>query len=178
MSRKKIVFETPWFNVESEEYDDQNIRGTFYRMNCPDAVTVLPVTPDNKIVLVEQFRPALNKYTLEFPAGGVDDGESIEVSAKRELHEESGYVCDELISIGSGRSIMSRVNNRIHLFYGKNARKDESFVPQEDIEVHLVTLAEFRELVISGQFENLAALGIIMILRWKLGIEGLEGLWT
>ena len=77
MGEKKKVFETPWFSIESEGYSDPVLEGqVFYRVNCPDGITILPITPEGKIVIVKQFRFALNKYTLELPAGNVDFNEA------------------------------------------------------------------------------------------------------
>lgn len=58
-----------------------------------DGVMIIPITADDKFVLIKQFRPAINDYIYEFPAGLVDQGESIEESAKRELFEETGLTC-------------------------------------------------------------------------------------
>ena len=61
------------------------------------AAAVLPVLPDGRILMVRQYRPALDRYTLEIPAGKLDDPkEAGIVCASRELEEETGYRCDHL----------------------------------------------------------------------------------
>lgn len=55
-----------------------------------DAVMVIPITEDNEFVILKQFRPAINDYIYEFPAGLIDAGEDIDTAAKRELYEETG----------------------------------------------------------------------------------------
>jgi ADP-ribose pyrophosphatase len=63
----------------------------------PGAVAVVAVTDDGSVVLVRQYRPALDQWILEVPAGTCDvDGEPVEATAHRELAEEVGYAADEL----------------------------------------------------------------------------------
>jgi ADP-ribose diphosphatase len=61
-----------------------------------DAVTILPVDEDGKLVLVRQFRLPARSVLLEAPAGNMDDGETPEQTARRELREETGYDCHHL----------------------------------------------------------------------------------
>ena len=70
---------------------------TTKQADVPDAVVIIPILKSKKshsldTLLVEQFRPPVNKYTLEFPAGLVDTGESAKQAALRELWEETGYI--------------------------------------------------------------------------------------
>src|SRR5690606_33541820 len=57
----------------------------------PGAVAVIAITDEGKLVLVEQYRKALNRSIIEIPAGKIEPGEDIEVTALRELEEETGY---------------------------------------------------------------------------------------
>src|SRR5947209_2381816 len=57
----------------------------------PEVVAILPVTDDGRLVLVRQYRKAAERVLLEFPAGGVDDGETAEEAVRREMIEETGY---------------------------------------------------------------------------------------
>ena len=58
--------------------------------NKADAVMIVPITRDDEFIILKQFRPPINDYIYEFPAGLIDVGEEIEESAKRELFEETG----------------------------------------------------------------------------------------
>ena len=62
----------------------------------PGAVAILPITDDNKIVMVEQFRKALERTIVEIPAGKLEKGEEPALCARRELEEETGYECESL----------------------------------------------------------------------------------
>lgn len=63
--------------------------------NRCDGVMIIPITEDDEIVLLKQYRPAIGDYLYELPAGIVDPGESIEEAARRELFEETGLSCKE-----------------------------------------------------------------------------------
>ena len=81
----RIVFSTPWFEIE--EIDPPHVGSDanqpYYRMNTEDGVMIVPLTEDGEIVCVRQFRPAIGRWTLELPSGGVDKGEEpIDLSRK------------------------------------------------------------------------------------------------
>src|SRR5213079_2244404 len=69
------------------------------------------VTPNGTFPLVRQFRPALEEFTLELPSGHVDLGESPEQAARKELREETGFVANELILLGSLSPDTGRLSN-------------------------------------------------------------------
>ena len=63
---------------------------TYYALDSPDWVNVIPVTPENEVVLINQYRPGTDSICLEIPGGIVDSGENPHQTATRELTEETG----------------------------------------------------------------------------------------
>ena len=171
VSKNETVFRTEWFSIEREFFDGvESLKGVpYYTLNSPDGVLVLALTETGEIILVRQYRPALHQYTLEFPSGAIDGVESPQEAAARELYEETGYVCQDMKSLGTGRIMMNRNNSREFGFFGTGAVRDPEFNAKEDIEVVLVTPADFKALVLSGEFEQLAALALLILAQWKLG---------
>lgn len=153
MKAGNTVFKTEWFSVDELFYDTAKSGQPYYRISCKDWVEILALTADNKIILVRQFRPALGTFTLELPSGYIDSGETPEEAAVRELLEETGYVCSRVINTGALRAIPSRIDNRLWVFYGQEARlTDSKKKDDEGIELVLVTQDEFKEMVAKGEF--------------------------
>lgn len=171
MKNRETVFQTEWFSIEQEFYDDIESLKPYYRINSPDGVLVPALTEKQEIILVRQFRPALNQYTLEFPSGAIDPSESPKEAAARELYEETGYECKQLQYLGVGRIMMNRVNSREFAFFGSGAVSAPGFNAKENCEVRLVSAADLRELVLSGQFEQLAGLALLVLIDWRLGVN-------
>lgn len=171
MSNKQTVFRTEWFSIEQESFGHlESLKGKpYYRINSPDGVIILAMTEDDEIILVKQFRPALKQYTLEFPSGFINKSELPREAATRELCEETGYVCKALNCLGKGRIMMNRHNSQNFVFYGTGAVKHPTFESKEHFEVVLVTPADFKALVLSGQFEQFPALALLVLADWKFG---------
>lgn len=111
----------------------------------PGAVAVLALTDDNKIVMVEQYRKALDKIIAEIPAGKLEPGEDPRVCAGRELEEETGYGCKEIEWLISFYTSPGFADELVHLYIAKGLKKKEDAAsPDEDEFVSLkeVTLDE------------------------------------
>jgi ADP-ribose pyrophosphatase len=105
-------------------------RGTWEyvtRRGISGIVALVAVTMDRKLVLVEQYRPALRARVIELPAGiagdGVHKGESLEAAARRELLEETGYSPSELKLVATGAASAGITDELISLFVARGLRK-------------------------------------------------------
>lgn len=92
----------------------------------PGAVAILAITPEKKIIMVEQYRKALERSIIEVPAGKLEKGESPETTAMRELEEETGYTADSLELIQSFSTSPGFADEVVHLFLAEGLRKAES----------------------------------------------------
>ncbi len=175
MPEKKIVFETPWFNIEAvENKEDVTAEGRpLYRVNTQDGVLMIVVTKEEKLILVQQFRPAVNQYTLEFPAGQIEEGETPEIAAARELNEETGYICESMRVIGKGFPMANRVNAEDIIVFGKNAVQRKDFVKKEKIETLIKSPEEIKKLALMREFSFLPGMGALVIALWKVPYEEL-----
>ena len=167
LSQAKKVFETEWFSIDAVPYQSSSNR-PYFRLSMNDSVEIMAVTPDKKIVLVQQFRPALGMSMLELPAGLTDTGETHEEAITRELREETGYICDSVTFMGSFKIAPSRVNNTLHFFFGKDARAmDVKRERDEEIEVVLVSEDEFNKLILDGEFLEVAGIASYFLSKLK-----------
>jgi ADP-ribose pyrophosphatase len=107
----------------------------------PGAVAVLAVTNENKIVLVEQFRKALERNLVEIPAGKLEKGEEPKACAERELEEETGYVCESLELLTSFYTSPGFADEIVHVYEARGlSKKEDSAALDEDEFVNLLEL--------------------------------------
>ena len=92
----------------------------------PGAVAIIPITADGNIVLVEQYRKALERTLIEIPAGKIDPGEKPEVTAVRELEEETGYGAKEFTYIQSFATSPGFADEIIHMYLARDLYKVEN----------------------------------------------------
>jgi ADP-ribose pyrophosphatase len=126
----------------------------FYIKQEGPAASILALTPENEVILVRQFRPGPNKILLELPGGFADPNEDAVTTAKREFLEETGYEGDvEFIGtcLDDAYSTMKR-----SCFVAKNCQKvqEAEQTATEQTEVVLMPVAEFRELLRSGEMTD------------------------
>lgn len=142
----------------------------FVRIDGLDWANVIALTPDEKVVLIKQYRHGSDEFTLELPGGCVETGEEPGSSALRELQEETGYVANAIEPLGVIRPNPALLSNRCHLFIARNVEKlaNQALDSGEDIQVLLKPLAEALELVRSGGIDHalmVAAFGLLELKR-------------
>lgn len=132
----------------------------FHVLDVPCCVQVIPFTADGDVVLVEQFRQAVQRNSLEFPAGVVEPGEDPVAAAVRELEEETGYraaTAELLAEFDPDPSIQA---NEVRLVLARGCTRD-GVVDQddgEDVAVRLVSAAAIGELIRTGAIRHAAAI--------------------
>ncbi len=173
MGMTKEVFKCPWFRVHEETWDEPSDldRKPFYRIGSSDGVLVFAMTRNKEIILVRQFRHAIRRTTLEFPAGTVEGSESPEMAAVRELMEETGYHSARLVGLGSGHLMVNRFSSKGYFFLAQDCQLDNSVPLKESEEVVLLSPGQFKDLVLAGEFEQMSALSLLSLAEWTTGLR-------
>jgi ADP-ribose pyrophosphatase len=151
------------------------------RLNTKGVVVIIPITEEKELILIKQFRPALDRYVIELPAGLVEYHEDYIAAGKRELIEETGYSSENLLILTDG--VMSTgINAEIwKIVIARNVEKvsqevlaKHSLDENEDIEVLKVPLdsifTELENFKINGVVIDLRIYGLIELAKRKLNI--------
>ena len=155
---------SPWVELIAREVEFAPGQTEIYHaVKQQDYLAIVALTPDGRFPIVRQYRPALESFTWELPAGLAEPGEDIAEGCRRELHEETGYSTRAIYSLGVAAPCSGRLSNRIHSFFVETGERDAGFVPEPGISVQLVTAAELVEMIKSGQFVSQLHLGSLLL---------------
>ncbi len=138
------------------------------------AAAILPVLSDGKLLLVKQYRNALERETLEIPAGGRDFvGEDTKVCALRELEEETGYVSEDVEFLLSLRTTVAFCNESIDIYLAHNLKPGEQHLDEaEEIEVVAIDLEDALEQIYSGVMQDGKTVSAILAYAAKYAKQG------
>lgn len=118
-------------------------------------VCVIPVTDENEIFLVKQFRYPFHTTTREVPAGKLEKGESHAECGRRELLEETGCICDEYIYLGEMIPTPAYNSEVTYMYMAKGLHFDkQSLDPDEFLDVEKIPLSEAVQLVMDGKITD------------------------
>lgn len=117
------------------------------------AAAVVPVTEDGKILMVRQYRNALDRMTLEIPAGGLNGtDEPTRTAAARELEEETGYRSEELTFLISLNTTVAFCNEKIDVYVAKNLVPSSQHLDEDEfIDVVPMDVKELMEMIYEGK---------------------------
>lgn len=121
----------------------------------PGAVCIVPITEDDQVLLVRQFRLAAGKVLLEIPAGTLEVGEAPSACAARELEEETGFRAAELRPLFSMYLAPGYSTELIHAFLAKDLTPTQAHTDaDENVELVSLPLAEIEARVLRGEFQD------------------------
>jgi ADP-ribose pyrophosphatase len=156
---------SPWMSLIAREVEFS--RGApvevYHAVEQADYIAIVAITPGGKIPIVRQFRPALEAFAWELPAGLVDAGEKPIDCCRRELMEETGFSARAIHPLGAAVACSGRLNNRIHSFFVEAGERVASFEPESGMRVRLVTPAEIARLIQAGKFTSQLHIGALLL---------------
>lgn len=163
---------SPWVRVVTKtvELADGAAPEVYHSLAQADYVTILARTPDGRIPIVGQFRPAVDAFTWELPAGLQDAGESPEETCRRELREEVGLAARTVRNLGSYYPDTGRLENLLHVYFVETSDPDPAFVPEPGMALELVTFETLKSYVLAGRFRHQLHIGALALASLS-GIE-------
>ena len=121
----RTVFRTPWFQIATMDPGQEAGGSTdpYYCILRQNGVIGMVFDDAGRVVLVDQYRPPLDRRTLEMPAGGIEEGETPEEAIAREVLEETGFVCQSWVQVGPCRVMPNRENVIEYFYIGLRGRR-------------------------------------------------------
>lgn len=154
---KKIAYKGKRIVVEELHYYNPRSKETLYREHvlAGDAVIVMPVTESNELIMILEPRTPIGRTVLAFPAGMIEQGETPEEAAIRELEEETGYLAKSVKKMRVLYPTIGYSNERTTILLAKDLLKTQRHLDEtEDIEVVKIPLKEAKEMIDRGEFET------------------------
>ena len=144
---------------------DSRAAPSFYHSLKPrDYVCILPLTPDGNIITVRQYRPILERITLEFPAGLLDDGLDPLDGARNELIEETGWDSDQPLSLlGELDPDTGRLENRLWCYFASCNKKLTGWKPEIGVEPLIMSPDELKKSINCGEFNHALHLAVLAL---------------
>jgi 8-oxo-dGTP pyrophosphatase MutT (NUDIX family) len=156
---------SPWVEIIAREVEFAPDQPTeiYHAVGQHDYLAIVALTPDGRFPLVRQYRPAVEAFTLELPAGLVDPGEDPATGCQRELLEETGYPTRAIFPLGTAAPCTGRLSNRIHSYFLQTDDRIDNFTPEPGLAVELATPSELVAMIKSGEFNAQVHLGALLL---------------
>lgn len=131
------------------------------------AAAVVPVTEDGRILMVRQYRNALDRVTLEIPAGGLNGkDEPTKTAAARELEEETGYRSEELSFLISLNTTVAFCNEKIDVYVAKKLVPSSQHLDEDEfIDVVPMDVEELTQMIYEGKLMDSKTVAAILAYR-------------
>ena len=148
------IFKLSWLK---RKHPDWQKEGNFVVLDSLNWVNIIPVTEDNKIILIEQYRHGIDEITLEVPGGLVEFNEKPRLAAQRECMEETGYQgLGDAVLIGENSPNPAFLNTKCYSYLWKGCKKValQNLDRHEDIEVLEVPAEEIKNLILNKKIQH------------------------
>ncbi|HEX3015969.1 MAG TPA: NUDIX hydrolase [Desulfobacteria bacterium] len=170
----QIKFSSPFLKLVADHcaHQENGTNHTFYRLELRDWVNIVPITPQGEVIMVRQYRWGCGCETLEVPGGTLDSLEEQPLAGvKRELKEETGFDCDEIVHLGSVAVNPAMQDNHCHFFLALNVDRqgEQELDETEDISLELIPLDKIIPLILDGTIRHSLAIQSLLYALLSLG---------
>lgn len=165
-SRQIADYRTLRFREDRYRFEPTGAEADFAVCDSADWVFVIPITPDGQVVFIRQYRHGARQVVLEIPGGLMDGDESPEVTAARELREETGYEAERLRRVGRLLPNPGLNNASFYVFVAEGCRLkgEQKLDPLEHIEVVLRPLDDVWEMIRTGELCHAQAIAAFALM--------------
>jgi 8-oxo-dGTP pyrophosphatase MutT (NUDIX family) len=149
----KLVYKNNWINVKEDHFvTPQGKEGVFGIIETRQFVIIIPKIK-NQFFLIETYRYPIKEWSLEFPAGGIEEGDSVEKTVHKELKEEVGLTTDCITKLGFFYSASGISNAGFHIYVAEdcNPTSRELEDLEEGMKVKKYTEEELKKMISEGR---------------------------
>ena len=134
-----------------------------------DCIVIAAVDKDDNILLVRQYRKAIEKELLEMPAGGIDTGEDADMAVRREMQEETGYLPGRVVMLGGFYSAPGYCTEYLHLYLATELTPSRLYAEDTaGITLVRVPFTKIPDLLYSDKIEDAKSIaGLYMYLAYR-----------
>lgn len=135
------------------------------------AAAIVAADKDGKIVMVRQYRNAIEKWTLEIPAGGLNLGEEMKTCAIRELEEETGYQAGHVEHLIDIYTTVAFSNEKIGIYYTTDLTPSKQSLDEDEfVTIEKYTLDELIQFIFDGVIEDAKTISAILAFKTKMNL--------
>lgn len=169
---RRTIDVSPWMKVieRAVEFTPGSAPELYHAVGQQDYIAIVAMTPEGLIPIVRQYRPAVEGFTWELPAGLVDPGEDAADTARRELLEETGFPARAVHALGSFAPCTARLSNRVHSFFVETGPRTGA-ATEAGIDVRPVPPAELGAMILRGDFTLQLHIGALLLAGLKGHID-------
>jgi 8-oxo-dGTP pyrophosphatase MutT (NUDIX family) len=162
---RRTIDVSPWMKIIEREvaFTDGGKPELYHAVDQADYIAIVAMTPEGLIPIVRQYRPAVEGFTWELPAGMTDPGEEPAETCRRELLEETALPARAVHALGAFAPCTARLSNRVHSFFVETGPRQVDQPGEAGIEVELVSPAELAGLIRAGTFTLHLHIGALML---------------
>jgi ADP-ribose pyrophosphatase len=167
--QQRIKLKNPWYTLRQDRVRLPNGQETLYNVvDKNDAVWIIPVLADGRVVLINQYRYPIDAWCLELPAGGIPQGQDPHAVARQELQEEIGGTSADWHYVGHYWTMKGIGNEGAYFYLARGVELGPvQHEATEVIELNIVTAAQALAMARSGQIADApSALALLLCEAW------------
>lgn len=146
-------------------------QAVFDFINHKGASAMIPVDRDGNILMVRQYRNAIDSYTLEIPAGGLNPGEDNLTCAIRECEEETGYRAASAVHLIDVHTTVAFSNELIKIYYTKDITPVKQNLDEDEfIDLERHSLNELVTMILSGEITDAKTIAGLLAYKTRMGL--------
>ena len=151
---EQVLHENPYWTYQQESYllADGISESDYYYVNSRGSTIIIPLLTDDVMIMIRQYRYLNQRFSIEFPGGGIMNGYSMMDNAHKELREETGCIARTISPIGEFNPCNGITNEICTVYIAKDLTQAEQDMDEtEEIEILHVNMSEMTSLIRSGE---------------------------